>query len=426
MRRRSINLGLLAALAGPARAFDFAVAQASPAAADTVGTPLAPRPDGGLDIHHLATGRGNATLVVAPDGTTVLIDAGATADGLDVSAAPRPDGSRRPGEWIARYAARRLRAEGRDGLDATVVTHLHPDHLGDVTDASPLSARGPYRLTGITDVAEQLPIALLVDRGYPDYGYPAPWNAPFAANYEAWVRERVRRGQRVERIAVGRADQITLSRPERARAPFEVRAVAANGVVWTGRDTATRSLFPQLDGLRKEDWPNENMCSIGLRIRLGRFAYFTGGDLTSYTFDGTLPWHDVLGPAARAAGPVDVATADHHGLFDGLDAEVVRKLRPQAWVVPTWHLSHPDTLQLERMLSERLYPGARQVFATNVMPGNLLANARLMRRLASTEGHVVVRVAPDGASFTMVVTGCEDERDTVRDVFGPMASHATT
>jgi hypothetical protein len=58
----------------------------------------------------------------------------------------------------------------------------------------------------------------------------------------------------------------------------------------------------------------------------------------------------------KAAGPVDVPTADHHGLFDGLSADTVRSLRPQAWVIPGWHISHPDLQQLECMFSERLYP----------------------------------------------------------------------
>jgi hypothetical protein len=130
---------------------------------------------------------------------------------------------------------------------------------------------------------------------------------------------------------------------------------------------------------------------------LGNFAYYTAGDLTSYTYDGEQPWRDALTAAARAAGPVDVATADHHGLFDGLSADTVRTLRPQAWVIPGWHISHPDLLQLERMFSKCLYPGPRDVFATTVMEANLMANHRPARRMRSTDGHVVVRVAPDGA-----------------------------
>jgi len=416
MKRRTFGLGLAATFA--AHAFE----QVPDAVCDVVGEPLARRIGGGLDIHHIATGRGNSTLLIGPGDTSILIDAGASADGLDVSAAPRPDSGRRPGEWIARYVQRRLSDCGTSGLDYMVVTHLHPDHLGDVTDQSPRSAHGEYRLSGVTDVAELLPIGALVDRAYPAYDYPMAWEARFATNYVAYVRSRVGAGGVVQRVVAGSNDQIRPTRPRDAKANFEVRNIVANGVVWTGAGQSTRTLFPPLSQIPREDFPTENMCSIGLRVKLGNFAYFTGGDLTSYSFDGELPWHDVLTPSARVAGGVDVATADHHGLFDGLNADVVRALRPQAWVIPTWHISQPDTLQLERMLSERLYAGPRDVFATDVMPQNKLANARLMRRLRSTEGHVIVRVSPSGSSFTIVVTDNHDERDTVLCRFGPYAS----
>ena len=156
------------------------------------------------------------------------------------------------------------------------------------------------------------------------------------------------------------------------------------------------------------------MCSIALRLSLGKFSYFTAGDLTSYTYDGDAPWRDVLTAAAQAAGPASVATADHHGMFDGLSADVVRTLRPQAWIIPSWHISHPDQLQLERMFSERLYAGPREVYATSLMRENYLANRRLASRLSSSDGHVVVRVAPDGATFVIVVTDNSDELDTIK------------
>ena len=92
---------------------------------------------------------------------------------------------------------------------------------------------------------------------------------------------------------------------------------------------------------------------------------------------------------------------------------MVRVLRPRAWVIPSWHIVHPDMLQLERMFSERLYPGPRDVFATTVMRENLLANARLAKRLRSHDGHVIVRVAPGGERFHVAVTGNRDEADTV-------------
>lgn len=402
MNRRHFVLGLLAA--------PFALRAATTAPEDTRLPAWTP---GCLDIHHIATGRGSATLVIMPDGTSMLIDAGATNNALDVSAAPKPDGTRRPGEWVARYAQRHLRATGRQQLDYLLVSHLHPDHLGDVNDASPLSAQGAYRLSGVTDVAELLPVGLLVDRGYPSYDYPVKPAGRYAENYSAFVQSRVQRGLGVAAIRAGSASQLAM---RVGSTSFSIRTVAANGEVWTGSGEQARPLFPPLSSLARADYPDENVCSIALKISLGKFSYFTGGDLTSYTQDGELPWRDVLGAAAKVAGPVSVATADHHGMFDGLSGDVVRALRPQAWVIPTWHISHPDMLQLERMLSQRLYPGPREVYATSLMAANHLANNRLTRQLRSRDGHVVVRVAPDGTSYTIYVTDNSDEKDRLTSI----------
>lgn len=87
--------------------------------------------------------------------------AGAIHNPLAVSAAPRPSGQRRPGEWVARYAQRHLKPTARAGLDYALLTHLHPDHLGDLHITTPLSASGGYRLTGISDVEHALPHAAL-------------------------------------------------------------------------------------------------------------------------------------------------------------------------------------------------------------------------------------------------------------------------
>lgn len=404
--RRTVLRALLALPALPRLA-------AGAQAPDRAGAPLAPWQPGWLDIHHLATGRGNATFIMLPDGTSMLIDAGASMNRLDVSMAPRPDASRRPGVWIARYASRHLARAGLSGLDYMLVTHLHPDHTGDIDASSPLSATGSYRLSGVTDVAELLAIRTLVDRGYPDYAYPVRVDAPFAENYRAFVAARRAAGLAVARFDVGSAAQFT-GRGHRAGPSFEVRNIAANGAVWTGQGTATRQLFPPLASLPRADWPTENQCSAALCIAYGKFSYFTAGDLTSYTSDGALPWQDVLGPAAHAAGPVTVATADHHGMFDGLDADVVRTLRPRAWIIPSWHIAHPDMLQLERMLSERLYPGPRDLYATTVMRENLLANQRLTDRMQSHDGHVVVRVAPGGQQWYVAVTDNRNEGDIVK------------
>lgn len=365
---------------------------------DVVGQPLRPWRRGGLDIHHIATGKGDSTLIIGPDGSSLMIDAGASTTPPPASLEARPSAERRPGEWIGRYAHRHLAATGEQKLGAFLVSHLHPDHID-----------------GLADVAAVLPIGVLVDRDYPDYAYPKPWDAPFVHNYVALVRERVRAGGRVERFRVGAADQLVL--PD-----AEIRNLAANGEVWTGRGAETRRLFPTINALSKDDIPDENACSAAIRLRYGAFGYFAGGDLTSQSFDGTLPWRDVETPAAQAAGPVDVAVAAHHGMFDATGADVVRALKPRAWIIPAWHVAHPSTDALERMLSQRLYPGPRDVFATGLSPANELAHKWLTDRLAARDGHVVVRVAPGGANYRVIVTDNRDEADRVVATWGPYAS----
>lgn len=389
---------------------------------DVVGQPLRPWRQGGLDIHHIATGRGDSTLIIGPDGTSQMIDAGASATPPPAALDIRPGPERRAGEWIGRYARRHLKAAGNPGLDSLLVSHLHPDHLGDVTDAAPLAPDGGYRLTGVSDVAALLPIGLIVDRGYPDYAYPRPWTAPFAQNYEAFIRARVAGGGRVERFRVGALDQFALRHRPADYPSFAVRNLAANGEVWTGK--GTRPLFPPLDTLASEDIPDENVCSTAIHLRYGGFDYFAAGDLTSNSFDGALPWRDVETPTAEAAGAVDVAVAPHHGMFDATGAGAARALRPRIWVILGWHAAHPSITTLERIFSQRLYPGPREVFATGLSPANALAHKRLTDRFAGSSGHVILRVAPGGNLYRVVVTDNGDEADRVLATFGPFTSRA--
>jgi hypothetical protein len=225
------------------------------------------------------------------------------------------------------------------------------------------------------------------------------------------MRARAAAGLRNVRIEAGRADQIRLG-------AATVRAVACNGRIWTGEGDAARETFPALAGLAPQDRPSENMCSAALRIDHAGFRYFTGGDLTANTLDGALPWADVEGAAARACGPVDVAAACHHGYYDAVGAEAVRALRPRVWVIPAWHVTHPDMKPLERIYSERLYDGPRELYLTQVTPEARKTDDRFLRLAKSLDGHVVVRVEADGA-YRVLVTDSSDEADRIKGVSGP-------
>ena len=228
------------------------------------GQPLPAWTPGTLDIHQISTGRGNSALFIFPDGTTMLLDAGAAGDGTKIpDTDPRPNASRTTGDWIARYIERAL-APAAIRLDYAVITHYHADHFGQLTASSPASKNGNYKLTGITEVGDRIPIGTMIDRG----DFLAPADDPTVANYRLFLEaQRTARGMKAEPLHVGRADQIVLVR-DRARYPdLEVRNVAASGEVWTGQGNEVTRIFPPLESLAAEDRPSENMCSIGLRIR---------------------------------------------------------------------------------------------------------------------------------------------------------------
>lgn len=296
-----------------------------PAAAQKAGDVLPPWAPGELDIHHINTGKGDSIYFIFPDGTTMLANAG-TAGRKDRVTPPRPDGSRRPGEWIGRY-----------------IRHMAP-----------------------AGAAPQL-----------DY--------------------------------VPRRD-------------FEIRNLVANGAVWTGKAVETRQLFPPLEKIARQDWPDENMCSAGFVLRYGKFDYFRGGDIPGVPAAGAPKWHDVETPVAEVAGPVDVNMCDHHAYQDTQNATLVAALRPRVHVISVWAPSHPGALVLARLLSTRLYPGPRDVFATNLMEATREVIGASLDNLKANHGHIVVRVAPGGASYRVLVLDDSAETWRVLAVHGPYES----
>src|ERR1700754_406091 len=84
------------------------MASALVVAGQEVGQPWTPWTPGTLDIHQINTGRGNSAFAILPDGTSLLIDAGDGGRLPPRGTAPKPDSSRGPGEWIARYAKHML------------------------------------------------------------------------------------------------------------------------------------------------------------------------------------------------------------------------------------------------------------------------------------------------------------------------------
>lgn len=382
---------------------------------------LPPWTPGALDIHHLATGQGNSTFFVLPDGTTMLLDAGAATPPI---ATPRPDATRSAGEWIARYVTRMAPPERDPGIDYALLTHFHRDHMGFVSDESPTSVHGDYQLVGITDVAEHVPIRGMIDRGWPNYDYPEPIDNPSIANYRRFLEARQRSdGLRVERFVPGRADQLEMLLDPGAYPSFEIRNLHANGDVWTGTGDEVTRIVPPLETVPREDWPTENHSSLAFLLRYGPFSYYTGGDLQGVPPDGYPAWHDQETPIARGiGGPVDVAVIGHHGSIEPANAFFLETLRPRVDIVPAWSRTHPAPVVLKRLLNRRIYPDARDIFILEFHDETKAAIGSRAEQVVSDHGHVVVRVAPGGESYQVFVLDNRTEARDLLSTHGPYTS----
>jgi len=80
--------------------------------------PLAPRADGRLHLRVIDVGQGDGLLLQSPSGRAIVVDAGGAWDGRGGA------GERRVAPALWRRGVRRL--------DALVVSHAHPDHVGGV------------------------------------------------------------------------------------------------------------------------------------------------------------------------------------------------------------------------------------------------------------------------------------------------------
>ena len=368
---------------------------------------------GYLDIYHIHTGRGNSTFFILPDGTTALLDAGDLDTArfeqknhpLKVTMA-YPDGARRSGQHIADFIRRVLPAAREPIIDYAVISHFHGDHYGQLTPESPRSAKGAYRLTGITDVAEYIPIRHLMDRGL---DYPVDLDAYYAAdstfmNYRRFVASAQANGMEYGALIPGRENQIALNRGNSSSARVSIRNLKAGSTIWSTQGDTSRELFPGMSILNEKGRFNENPLSIALKVTYGKFDYYTGADNTGATGEGIPIWNDVETPLSAIVGPVDAMVLNHHGNRDANNETFLRRLSPRVMVEQLWCSDQPGQELVHRINNDALFNGERDVFALDMhAETKVYMGPWLDRHYRSTKGHVLIRIAPGGEQYEVFV-----------------------
>jgi hypothetical protein len=416
MTRREFARGAAAAatwLAG------FRAAFAAGESDGAAGRPLAKWEPGHFQVHFIHTGVGESQFLVFPDSTTMMIDCGDLDSRRSgpTSLPQMPDGSRKGGEWIARYV---LRANPRGKVvDYMLTSHYHSDHVGSMRDG--------WYPSGWGLAAKTLKFRRAIDRAYPTFDDPVPFvDTPDRVTEllrKLYVELAERDGLTVERFRLGATDQIVpLVRPE-AAAGFSVRNICANGRVaypdGTVRDLCRRD--GKFARVPDTSWI-ENEMSCGSVFTYGKFRYFTAGDFScKLEFDDGTDYYPEV-EIGKAAGPVNVAKFNHHACYS-MPPEAVRELRAQVYTGSVWNTVQLSNSSMATMCDRSLYPGERYVCPGIVAP-------RVRERIAGADpsmlrdvpepvfegAHVVVDVPPGGETYSLSFVTARDESMTVRSV----------
>jgi beta-lactamase superfamily II metal-dependent hydrolase len=354
--------------------------------------------EGYMDIHTIATGRGDATLVVMPDGTTLMIDAGDNGKTKDKQ---HPDTTKRAGEWQAIYMKHFMKDLPNTKVDYAMITHFHDDHMGAIREMLP--GKNGYGLSGITLVGEMVGYDKLIDRNYPDYDFPskknvANANKKFMDEYHKFVKYQMSQGMEMERFDVGALNQIKmLYNPKKYKKNFEIRNLAGNGETWTGKGTESEKQYkgdPKLF--------DENVNSLAIRITYGNFKYFNGGDLSGGNWPSyKSPERDMETPVAKVCGKVDVIKANHHGYYETCNGFFMNTLSPDVVIVDARSDNHPVPSTMTRMTDPLVWTEQGEYYITVDQ-----ARGKLGEELWShfkPWGHIVVRVYEGGEKYQVFV-----------------------
>lgn len=350
---------------------------------------LTPWKAGDMDIHLIATGSGENTFIVMPDGTTMLVDAGASRGECIVKGMTAMDVVT---EYIQHFSP------NPDKLDYFFLTHFHNDHIA-----------------GAPEIGRRFKIGKVIDRSYPDYenvkGCPD--------QYLEWVKSLSQSGESpVEKFKVGSRSQFA---PCSGKVNgFEIYNVAGGGMVSTGHGELSRPMSP-------EDPANfdENMMSCAILMRYGPFSYYTGGDLPGSNWyvrqwrggkavsgeikaNGKVEYRNFEMQAAEMVAPVTAMKLHHHGVPDGTTSQFLWMMRPEVILVSGSDHKQPCPATLRRIADPQL-PCAHKIYVTTdrARVGN--GNA-LWKSSVEAVGHIVLRVTDGGHSYRVFVLDAHDSQ----------------
>jgi beta-lactamase superfamily II metal-dependent hydrolase len=272
-----------------------------------------PKPAGELKVAVLDVGpiEGDAILIIAPGGKSVLIDAGDAGKGKVVLDA--------------------LKRNKVEKLDYFIATHPHPDHIG-----------------GADELLNGIKVGTVIDNGV-DMSTPAPSPTPAkkGAKPSATPPPRRTRGKTINGFFDEYKDALQKSGAQYQKAQAGQKIDLGGGAILTV--LAPSEPFFTADQL-KAGGNEANANSIVLRLDYGDFSMLLMGDAEAQTEQRLLSKPDL----DLKATVIKIA---HHGSKYATTHAFLERVKPEAAIISTgaWNrYGHPDQAVLDRLKAANL------------------------------------------------------------------------
>ena len=234
----------------------------------------APQEKKGLEIRWIDVEGGAATLVVTPEGESLLMDCGW------------------PGKRDAERIVAAAKAAGVSKIDHFLISHWHTDHWGCVGE-----------------LASMIPIAKYYDHGFP---------GPEAKDVDAKLKAAYERASEGKRVVLKPGDTVPLK-------GASVKVLAGHSIV-EGESAGAPQTRPCETHPAKADDTSDNARSLGFLLEWKGFKFLDNGDLT---------WnveHKLVCPK-NLIGTVDVYQVTHHGQDNSNHPALLAAVQPTVAVI---------------------------------------------------------------------------------------------